>query len=89
MVTISELQVKEVVSVENGQKLGHLTDLEIDVNKGTITAIILGNRGKMMGIFGKEDELVVPWSSILTIGEDVILVKNVTKPALYPPEEGE
>lgn len=89
MVTISELQVKEIISVENGQKIGHMTDLEIDVDKGKLLAIVVGTKGKMMGLFGKDDELVIPWSSILTIGEDVILVKNVTRPELYPPEKPE
>ncbi|MCD5322602.1 MULTISPECIES: YlmC/YmxH family sporulation protein [Pontibacillus] len=89
MVTISELQVKEIISVENGQKIGHMTDLEIDVDKGKLLAIVVGTKGKMMGLFGKDDEMVIPWSSILTIGEDVILVKNVTRPALYPPEKPE
>ncbi|KGP92783.1 hypothetical protein N780_10525 [Pontibacillus chungwhensis BH030062] len=89
MVTISELQVKEIISVENGQKIGHMTDLEIDVDKGKLIAIVVGTKGKMMGLFGKDEELVIPWSSILTIGEDVILVKNVTRPELYPPEKPE
>ncbi|MYL33059.1 YlmC/YmxH family sporulation protein [Pontibacillus yanchengensis] len=89
MVTISELQVKEIISVENGQKLGHLIDLEIDVDRGRITAIVLGNKGKMMGLFGKEEEVVIPWESILTIGDDVILVKHGQKPQLYPPKKEE
>ncbi|GGD18930.1 YlmC/YmxH family sporulation protein [Pontibacillus salipaludis] len=89
MVTISELQVKEIISVENGQKIGHMTDLEIDVDRGKLLAIVVGTKGKMMGLFGKDEELVIPWSSILTIGEDVILVKNVTRPELYPPEKPE
>ncbi|KGX88528.1 YlmC/YmxH family sporulation protein [Pontibacillus litoralis] len=85
MVTISQLEVKEVISVENGQKLGQLTDLEINVDQGRITAIVLGNKGKMMGMMSKNEELVVPWSDILTIGEDVILVKKSPNPALHPP----
>ncbi|QST01508.1 YlmC/YmxH family sporulation protein [Pontibacillus sp. ALD_SL1] len=89
MVTISDLQVKEIISVENGQKIGHMTDLEIDVDRGKLLAIVVGTKGKMMGLFGKDEELVIPWSSILTIGEDVILVKNVTRPELYPPEKPE
>lgn len=87
MVTISELQVKEIISVDGGQKLGHMTDLEIDVDKGKLIAIVIGGKGKMMGLLGKDEEIVIPWESILTIGEDVILVKKPQKPTLYPPEQ--
>jgi len=86
MVTISELQVKEIISVENGEKLGHMTDLEIDVDRGRLLSIVIGGKGKMMGLMGKDEEILIPWDSILKIGEDVILVKKAAKPTLYLPE---
>lgn len=89
MVTISELQVKEIISVENGEKLGHMTDLEIDVDRGKLLSIIIGGKGKMMGFLGKDEEILIPWDSILKIGEDVILVKKASKPTLYLPEHAD
>lgn len=89
MITISELQMKDIISVESGRKLGHMTDLEIDVNRGKIVALIVGARGKMMGVFGKDEEVIIPWDLVLTIGEDVILVKKAVTPKLYPPERGD
>ncbi len=89
MVTISELQVKEIISVENGEKLGHMTDLEIDVDRGRLISIIIGGKGKMMGFLGKDEEIIIPWESILKIGEDVILVKKATQPALYAPNQAD
>lgn len=89
MVTISELQVKEIISVENGEKLGYMTDLEIDVDRGRLLSIVIGGKGKMMGILGKDEEIVIPWNSILKIGADVILVKQASKPALYPPAQAD
>ncbi|KGX93251.1 hypothetical protein N781_12645 [Pontibacillus halophilus JSM 076056 = DSM 19796] len=86
---ISELQMKEIISVETGQRLGHLSDLEVDVERGRILALIVSAKGKMMGLFGKEEEIVIPWETIVTIGEDVILVKNVTKPVVYPEQKVE
>lgn len=89
MITISELQVKDIVAVEDGRKLGHMTDLEIDVEKGVIIALVISLKGKMMGLFGNEEEEIIPWKNIVTIGEDVILVKKSVKPILYPPNTTE
>ncbi|MCP8616592.1 YlmC/YmxH family sporulation protein [Salirhabdus salicampi] len=74
--TISELQVKDIIAVEDGKKLGYITDLEIDVDRGYVLALVISLKGKVFGLFGKEDELVIPWHNIVTIGRDVILVKT-------------
>lgn len=84
MVTLSELQLKDIVVVEDGKKLGNITDLEIDVDKGKITSLVISLKGKMMGLFGKDEEVIIPWEHIVTIGADVILVKNQEHPQLYP-----
>jgi len=36
--------------------------------------IILG-AGKMLGLFGREEAVVIPWQNIVKIGADVILVR--------------
>lgn len=79
MIKISELQVKDIVNMDNGKRLGHLTDLDIDLNTGQIKALIINGSGKMMGLFGKEmDEVFIPWKNIIRIGSDVILVEVPT-----------
>ncbi|GAE24164.1 hypothetical protein JCM9140_74 [Halalkalibacter wakoensis JCM 9140] len=76
MMKISELQVKDIVNMDNGKRLGHLTDLEINLSTGAIEALIINSSGKMMGLFGKEsEEVVIPWKNIIRIGSDVILVE--------------
>ncbi|WP_342502532.1 YlmC/YmxH family sporulation protein [Bacillus sp. FSL R5-0397] len=75
MISISEFQIKDVVDVSSGKKLGTIGDIEINVTSGKIQAIIIGGTGKMMGFFGKEEEMIVPWRNIVKIGEDVILVR--------------
>jgi YlmC/YmxH family sporulation protein len=89
LLTLSELQTKDIVMVEDGKRLGHISDLEIDVDKGRIQALVIGLKGKMMGIFGREDEMIIPWDHILTIGEDVILVRKVHQPSLYQGNTGQ
>ncbi|SCA85573.1 hypothetical protein BGLY_1750 [Bacillus glycinifermentans] len=75
MMNISEFQVKDVVNVSNGKKLGSIGDIDINVTTGKIQAIVIGGTGKVFGFFGKEEEIVIPWRNIVKIGEDVILVR--------------
>lgn len=79
MMKISDLQAKDIVNMESGRRLGHLTDLDINLTTGQIDAIIIGGTGKMMSFFQKEDEVVIPWSNIVKIGSDIILV-HVNEP---------
>ncbi|WP_419883765.1 YlmC/YmxH family sporulation protein [Peribacillus sp. B-H-3] len=74
MVRISDFQIKDIVNISDGKKLGNMSDLEINVDTGAIEAIIVSNAGKLMGLFGKEQDLIIPWRKIKKIGADVILV---------------
>lgn len=81
MIKLSELQIKEVIVIDSGKRLGHIYDLEIDPNIGRIIAIILLSN-KKGGLFGKPEELMIYWDQIITIGKDVILVKEVIESQL-------
>ncbi|WP_414672224.1 YlmC/YmxH family sporulation protein [Lentibacillus sp.] len=83
VVTLSELQIKEVIVMNDGKRLGHISDLEIDGDNGRITALVIMAKEKKSGFFGKSDELIIPWNYIEVIGTDVILVKEVKTPSLY------
>ncbi|MFC7372090.1 YlmC/YmxH family sporulation protein [Fictibacillus iocasae] len=72
---ISDFQVKDVVNVANGKKLGHIADLEINLNTGKIDALIIPGQGRMLGFFARESDIVIPWRNIVKIGADVILVR--------------
>ncbi|RLQ95819.1 YlmC/YmxH family sporulation protein [Falsibacillus albus] len=75
MVRISEFQIKDVVNISDGKKLGNIADIEINLDTGKIEAIVIGTGGKLLGFFGKEEDVVVPWNNIVKIGTDVILVR--------------
>lgn len=75
MVKISEFQMKDVVNVADGRKLGNIGDIDININTGKIEAVIIGGAGKVLGFFGKDEDIIIPWKNILKIGEDVILVR--------------
>lgn len=63
-----------MVNVLDGTRLGLITDFQIDLATGTITALIVPGPGRFWGVFGRETEYVIPWERIRKIGTDVILV---------------
>lgn len=75
MVKISDLRMREVVNIMNGKKLGLIKDIEIDLEAGRIKSVVLPGNGKVLGLFGRNDDVVVPWQKIKKLGMDVILVE--------------
>ncbi len=75
MVKISDFQIKDVVNISDGKKLGNIGDIEINLQTGKVEAIIIAGAGKILGFFGKDEDVVIPWKNIIKIGEDVILVR--------------
>lgn len=74
MVKISDLRMREVINVTNGKKLGLIKDIEVDLNAGRIKSIVLPGNGRVLGLFGRNEDVVVPWQKIRKLGMDVILV---------------
>ena len=75
MIRISELQMKDVINISDGKRLGNIGDIEIDMDTGKICSIIISKQTRMLGIFGKDVEVIILWEEIMKIGEDVILVR--------------
>ncbi|WP_027717344.1 YlmC/YmxH family sporulation protein [Desulfovirgula thermocuniculi] len=75
MVKVSDLRMREVINIADGRRLGPIKDIDIDLEGGKVSAIILPGQGsRLLGLFGREEEIVVPWHKIKKIGLDVILV---------------
>lgn len=75
MIKISDLRMREIVNVQDGRRLGLIKDIDLDLENGRISAIILAGSSRMLGFFGRDEEIVVPWEKIVKIGVDVILVE--------------
>ena len=75
MIKASDLTQKEVVSITDGKKIGMITDLEVDLERGKINAIIIPEGRRLMGLFNRELEYEISWNQIKVIGEDVILIE--------------
>lgn len=74
MCRVDELCRKDVINVKDGCRLGFVSDMEIDALEGRVTALVILGRGRFFGLLGREDDIVIPWGDIQTIGEDAILV---------------
>ncbi|WP_244151618.1 YlmC/YmxH family sporulation protein [Halobacillus dabanensis] len=74
---MKSLSRKEVINVENGEKLGVLgrADLIIDPESGTIKSLVILNDG-LIGFGKSRKELTIAWDQIQTIGDDTILLKK-------------
>lgn len=83
MMKLSDLQVKEIIAVTDGRKLGNIADLEIDPDKGKIIALVVYDRGKKSSMFAKAEEMIIYWEQIVTIGTDVILVADQHQSKLF------
>jgi YlmC/YmxH family sporulation protein len=75
MLKTSDLKLKQVINVIDGKLLGGITDIEIDVESGKLTAIVVPGNGRFLGLFGRSEDVVIPWEQINKIGSDVILVE--------------
>jgi YlmC/YmxH family sporulation protein len=84
MLKISDLRVREIVNVIDGRRMGLIRDIDIDLDNGRISALVLTGSSRLLGFFGREEELVVPWEKIVKIGVDVILVEVPDYGERYP-----
>ena len=66
---------KEVISINDGKRLGYVQDVTADLESGTITSIIVPGSNKQFNFFQSTEDIVIPWNKIHCIGEDIILVE--------------
>ena len=74
MDTFLDLQKKEVINSIDGTRLGFVSNVDIDIQKGIITAIRIPASSKIFNLFGKHDDHVINWERIKKIGDDIILI---------------
>lgn len=74
LIRASELRKKEVINVNNGRRLGMITDYDILLPEGRIEAIIVPSSNMFGGFFRSCRPVTIPWCNIRKIGDDVIIV---------------
>ncbi len=73
---IAELRNKQVVCVKNGKVLGYISDIELDTKSGSLISLIIYGRPRILGLFGKSEDIVIPWCDIEVIGPETVLVSS-------------
>lgn len=73
---IDDMRSRQVVCINSGTVLGYVCDIEFDTQSGALSSIVIYGRQKVFGLFGKEDDIKIPWSEIEVIGEETVLVKT-------------
>ncbi len=71
---IIEMRDKQVICIKDGTIIGCVCDVEIDVCSGQLISIVVFGRPRCFGLFGRNEDIVIPWRCIETIGSDTILV---------------
>lgn len=74
METFISMQKKEVINAHDGTRLGYVSDIDIDMDKGEITAIRIPSSTKVFNFFGKNEDYIIEWARIKKIGDDIILI---------------
>ena len=82
MARLYELRQKEVINTSDGCRYGFVSDIEIDADAGTVQMIIVPAPGRVLGVFGRDQEYRIPWEQIQKIGGDIILVDCETEKVL-------
>lgn len=80
MTRISDLRDRDVVNVNDGKRLGIISDVDLDIEKGTLKAIIVPAGGGFMGMIGRKQDFIIPWDKIVKVGVDTILVDYPVDP---------
>lgn len=69
----SELKNMEVINLSNNERMGYVSDFEICISDGQVSAIYVPYKTKLF--YGKnKNEFRIPWGKISGIGKDIILV---------------
>lgn len=69
------LKQKEVINRCDCKRLGKVSDLIFDEQKGCICSLIVPVPFRLFCLLSPEQEYVIPWKNICQIGPDIILVE--------------
>ncbi len=76
---ISDMRSKEVINITDGERLGFIYDVLFSAETGRITAVILPGGSKLLGLLGRDEDVMIPWENIRRVSNDVVLVEVEAK----------
>lgn len=69
-----DLRYRDVINIKDGCRLGCVNDVEIDTGTARVLCIVIFGTPKFFGMFGRGEDIIIPWDSIEVIGDDTVLV---------------
>ncbi len=70
----SEMQEKDIINLTDGNKIGKLKDLDINIENGKIISVNIVTNSRLRSFFSGEDIVTIPWENIVKFGSEVIIV---------------
>lgn len=71
---ITDLRCREVINVRTGFRLGYVYDVLFDVECGQIVSLIVPGQSRFFGLFGRQNDYIIPWECVKRVGDDIILI---------------
>ncbi len=87
-VKFTDLQCKEVICINDGRRLGYISDVQIQVPEGNVLAIVVPGPGRALGLLGRRDDYLIPWRCICRIGPEIVLVDVKIEECRIPRTKG-
>lgn len=69
------LRQKTVIDADTAERVGYVSDVEIDEMSGIISSIIIRRRGGFCPHFFGWGEITLPWNAITAVGREFVLVR--------------
>lgn len=76
-IKFTDLRSKEVIHIKNGDRLGFISEADIDFETGKIISVSIPGSFKALGLLGREPDIVIKWENIKKIGEDLIMIDSL------------
>lgn len=71
---LSDLQLKEIIDISSGKRLGSIIDIMID-RSGKVLKILIEEKRVSKKLFSNnKEDVYILWNQIVKIGDDIILV---------------
>ena len=77
MMMLSELGEKEIINLNNGERLGIIADADIIVDEktGKVITLLVPEKKLQFKLFGENENIEIPWHTIRKIGNDMVIVE--------------
>ena len=75
MLSTDKLKNKEVINIYDGRSIGFVSDIEVNIEKGTIEGIVIPSERGFFAFFGKnEEDMLITWEMVRSLVDYLFLV---------------